>query len=64
MYHIQDKESYKKTAIKAADWLFGTLNKEGVFPPISLKTGIPKERIKRKCGDPTVTTLPPTLAKA
>ena len=34
LYYMQGKDSYKKVAMKAADWLFGTLNKEGVFPYI------------------------------
>lgn len=34
LYHMHGNESHKQIAMKACDWLFGTLNEEGIFPYI------------------------------
>jgi hypothetical protein len=34
LHYIQGKDAYKTIATKAADWLFNTMSKEGVFPYI------------------------------
>jgi hypothetical protein len=34
LYYMHGDESYKRIAMKAADWLFGTVRKDGVFPYI------------------------------
>jgi dienelactone hydrolase len=34
MYYMHGKDSYKQIAMRACDWLLGTINKEGVFPYI------------------------------
>ena len=34
MYYMHGNEQYKQLAVKATDWLLGTMNDEGVFPYI------------------------------